>query len=80
MTSFISSKFDPKTDVDRPKVGDKVEDGRIIRKVDWLLLSDILKLESEGKEPEAVEGCKVLMKEHIYRSQVVWVVWVEDKI
>lgn len=71
--TFVSSKFCPENDPDRPKVGDTVEDGRVIKKVDWMLYSDAL----DGKEPDPMEGCVALMKEHTTRA-VIWIVWVKN--
>jgi len=50
MTTFVSSKFDPENDPERPKVGEDIGDGRIVQKVDWMLVSDMLGGKRGGRD------------------------------
>lgn len=74
MLNFVASKFDPETDPDRPKVGDTVEDGRVIKEVGHLLMSQML----AGSKANAPEGYEILCREHPTRA-VVWIICVEAK-
>lgn len=75
---WVATQFDPETDPSRPKVGDVI-DGGTIMKVGWALQSAIVKelmsgVPTEIMNPQGYDEC--LSKEHPTRPFVVWLVWV----
>jgi hypothetical protein len=76
------NKFEAETDEDRPKIDDTFENsGKTyeIKKVDHVLLGDIINDKDGKNEPQPGEYEKVLMRRHKVRPAVYWVLWVNEK-
>jgi len=82
MATFVASKFDPETDVDRPVIDSEIEhEGKkwkIVRYIHLLageMLDDQPALQAKTDKAECD---RVLYKEHATRPAVVWVVWLNE--
>lgn len=74
---LAASKYDPQNDPHMPKVGD-IQKGCEFLKVEPIEASALMKMVTEGKEPELIEGSdEVLVLNNPERPFLKYLVWVK---
>ena len=75
--TFAASKYDPQNDPHMPKVGDIVSGNQYL-KVEPIEASALMKMITQGKEPELIEGSdEVLILKNPERPFLKYLVWVK---
>ena len=72
---YRAIKYDPLNDPHYPKVGDKIDDDRKVRKVDHIEVSDLVKL-LKGKLPDDAEH--LIIVDNPDRPYLKYLVWWEN--
>jgi hypothetical protein len=70
---YKSDKYDPQNDPHYPKVGDKIDNGRVVVKVKHIEASDLYKLLTGKEQPEDVEH--IMIVDNPDRPYLKYLVW-----
>lgn len=70
---YKADKYDPQNDPHYPKVGDKIDDERVVAKVKHIEASELYKLLTAKEQPEDVEH--IMIVDNPDRPYLKYLVW-----
>ncbi len=70
---YRADKYDPQNDTHYPKVGDKIDNERVVAKVKHIEASELYKLLTAKEQPEDVEH--IIIVDNPERPYLKYLVW-----